>query len=84
MISYVGTALWQTNPEAYYEILSELCDGAMADLRASRAVSAKYGDTIFSDISSKVNDLFLKSNGTAGVVTYGRVVTLYMAYRETK
>ena len=84
MFSYVGTALWRTNPDAYYEILSELSVGARADLIASSAVTQKYGDTVFSDISNLVNDLFLKSNGTDGVVTYGRVVTLYMAYRETK
>ena len=84
MLSYVGTALWRTNPDAYYEIMAQLSAGAISDIRASRAVSAKYGDTIFSDISNLVNDLFLKSNGTDGVVTYGRVVTLYMSYREVK
>ncbi len=81
MFSYVGTALWQTDPDGYYELLETLSDGARDDLRASNAVYYEYGETVLSDISSFVNDIFLKSNGTDGVVTYGRVVTLYMSYR---
>lgn len=84
MLDYIGTALWRTNPDAYYEILNTLDSRALDDLRASYAVTAKYGDTFLADISNFVNDLFLKSNGTDGVVTYGRVVTLYMSYREIR
>ncbi len=84
MFSYVSSSLWQTDEDGYYELISMLNENALNDLRASAAVSRKYGDTFLSDISSFVNDIFLKSNGTDGVVTYGRVVTLYMSYREVK
>ncbi len=80
MFSYVGSALWRTDSDLYYEILATLSKDALSDLRASSSVTAKYGDTVVADISSFINDLFLKSNGTAGTVTYGRVVTLYISY----
>lgn len=84
MLDYIGTALWRTNSDRYYEIMETLNSGAVADLRSSYAVTAEYGDTFLADISEFVNDMFLKSNGTDGVVTYGRVVTLYMAYRDIR
>ncbi len=84
MYSYIASALYRTDSELYFEIASGLCDEAKGDLRATSDVSEKYGDTFISDISSKINDLFLKSHGTAGVVTYGRVVTLTVSYFESK
>ena len=82
LYSYVASALYRTDSNLYYEIVKELCDGASADILASNAVSKRYGDTILRDISSFINDLFLKSHGTDGVVTYGRVVTLAVSYFE--
>ena len=81
---YISSALYRTNYERYREIALELCDGAWADMAASRAVSQKYSDTVIGRLSNKVNDIFLKSNGTAGVVTYGRVVELVVAYYAGK
>lgn len=82
MYGYVGSALYRTNPELYYEITSSLSDGARADMIASSEVYKQYSGTVFEDISSFVNDLFLKSNGTEGVVSYGMVVKLAVAYHE--
>ncbi len=83
MYQYVGNALYRTDPEKYREINAELSPLAKGDVKASYEVSEKYGDTIINDISTKINDLFLKSNGTDGVVTYGRVVTLAVYYFES-
>lgn len=82
MYGYIGSALYRTNRELYGEINAELCDGARADMRASNEVYKEYSGTVFEDISSTVNDLFLKSNGTEGVVSYGMVVKLAVAYHE--
>ncbi len=84
LYSYISSALYRTDQELYYKIASDLCDEARGDLRASSAVTQKYGETFIADISSFINDLFLKSNGTDGVVTYGRVVTLAVSYFEMK
>jgi hypothetical protein len=83
MYQYIGSALYRTNKEAYRKIDSGLSHKARADILASYAVTEKYGETFIADISELINDLFLKSNGTAGVVTYGRVVTLTVAYFES-
>ncbi len=84
LYSYIASALYRTNPDRYYEIAQGLCDEAKGDIEASNAVSRKYGDTFIADISEFINDLFLKSNGTAGTVTYGRVVTLAVSYFESE
>ena len=82
MYCYISSALYRTNPELHGEIAAGLAEAPRADIRASNAVSREYGDTILSDISRTVNDLFLKSSGTGGVVSYGRVVILAVSYNE--
>ena len=46
--------------------------------------SLKNGDTIIADISEWINDLYLESNGTDGVISYSQVVELTVAYFEMK
>ena len=82
MYGYIASALYRTDKDAYYEIAARLDGGARADLIASDSVSEEYGGTIFSDISRFVNDLFLKSSGTEGVISYGLVTRLTVAYFE--
>ncbi len=84
MYEYIGAALYKTDKELYKEIDSSLSSMAKSDISASRAVSEKYGDTVINDISTFFNDLFLKSNGTEGVVSYGKVVSLTVSYFENK
>ncbi len=83
MYQYISSALYRTNKDRYNEIASGLDKRAVADIYYSGKISQKYGDTILEDISEFFNDLFLKSNGTAGVITYGRVVTLAVSYLES-
>ncbi len=80
MTEYVGSALYRTDPDRYYSIIAELPDSARADLSASQAVYGEYGGGILNEISSAVNDLFLKSNGTPGTVSYGMVTELAVSY----
>lgn len=80
MYQYIASALYRTNPDRYYEINRELSGGPRADIIATNDVIIKYADTFIADISEFINDIFLKSNGTSGVVTYGEVVKLTVAY----
>ena len=80
MYQYIASALYRTNPDRYYEIAKGLADGPKSDIRATNAVIEKYGDTFIADISEFINDMFLKSNGTAGVITYGEVVKLAISH----
>ena len=80
MYQYIASALYRTDKDLYYSIVSGLDERANRDILKSNEVYRKYGDTFIADISEFFNDLFLKSNGTDGVVTYGRVVTLAVSY----
>ena len=84
MYEYISSALYKTNPDRYREIASALSEYAKTDMRASYAVVEKYSDTFVGRLSNKVNDIFLKSNGTEGVVAYSRVVELAVAYLLTE
>ena len=78
--SYVAGALNATDRDRFLEIYSRLTDGPRADFSASRAVAEQYENELLAEISERVNDWFLKSNGTPGVVSYGMVVRLAVAY----
>ena len=67
----------------YREINKELSPLAKGDISASYQVSERYGDTFINDVSTFVNDIYLKSNGTEGVVSYSGVVTLTVSYFES-
>lgn len=83
MYSYFSSALYKTNKDAYYSIASGLSDFVKTDIRAASAVSEKYGDTIIEEISDKINDIYLESSGSEGIVSYSRVVELVIAYRDS-
>ena len=84
MYSYFASALYRTDKDAYYEIVATLSDSVKADIRSANAVSEKYGDTIIEDISEWINDFYLESSGSGGIVSYSRVVELVLAYRYTE
>jgi len=83
MYEYIANALYSENKELYREIDSGLSDKARADRVASYKVYEKYSDNLLNKISNFINDLYLKSNGTEGSVTYSRVVILTVAYYES-
>ena len=80
MYQYLASALYRTNRDRYYEINKSLSSAPRGDIAEINRVILAYGDTFIADISSFINDMFLKSNGTAGVITYGEVVKLAVAY----
>lgn len=84
MYSYFASALYKTNKDAYYQIASNLCEDAKVDIRYANAISTKYGDTIIEKISDWINDFYLESSGSGGIVSYSRVVELVLAYRYNK
>ena len=77
---YIISALYRTDGDAYYALVEGLCDTAREDISASREVSAKYRDSLLNKIMDAVNDRYLKSQGTEGVVSYGYVVRLTLSY----
>jgi hypothetical protein len=79
-----GNALYDQNPDYYFEIRELYSDGVLRDIRANSEYWLKYEDTAISTISNKVNDTYLKANAQAdGVQSYGRMLDLLLAkYRK--
>lgn len=79
-----GNALYDSNPELYFEIRDQYSEGVLADIRANSAYWQQYEDTAVSTFSNKVNDTYLKVNAQSdGVQSYGRMLDLLLAkYRK--
>ena len=84
MYEYFASALYKTDKDAYREISSDLSPLAKRDIMAANEVYLKYSDTFIEDISDWINDFYLESSGSGGVISYSRVVELVLAYREDK
>ena len=76
----LASALYRQDKELYYEAVSTLPAAAIADIRAAGEVYDKHKDSILGKINDKLNDAYLKANGTEGVVSYGYVVRLAVGY----
>jgi hypothetical protein len=76
-------ALAQYDFESFKVLNKKYSDGVRQDLINENEFWEKY-EGIVSDVSDKVNDIYLKSNGqTDGVQSYGRMVDLLLAeYRQ--
>lgn len=80
---YTNNALISADSELGNEIFRTLCDGAQADFAANSAYWKQFEGPV-SEISSTVNDAYLKANRQEdGVRSYGRMVDLLLAdYRH--
>ncbi len=79
---YLSSALYRADKDLYYEVRARLSETALADMRASNTVYQKHKDSILGKINDRLNDAYLKANGTEGVVSYGYVVRLAVSYYE--
>ncbi len=80
LYEYIRSSLYNADKALFKEIDATLCDAARADIKASNAVTLKYGDSFIGELSNKINDFYLKQNGTSGVASYGLVTRLAVAY----
>ena len=77
---YLSNALYSTDRDAWQIIRDSLPETVVADLRADNAYWSQFRGTV-SQLSDKVYDGFLKSNGdTDGAKSYGVVTDLLVAY----
>ena len=77
---YLSSALYRTDKELYNEVRSGLAPRAVADISASQAITREHQQSPLFELMNSVNDAYLKSNGTDGVVSYGYVVRLAASY----
>jgi hypothetical protein len=79
-----GNALYKKNPDMYFEIKAEYCEGVLKDLNANSEYWQQFDDKVVSTVSNKINDTYLKANDQSdGVGSYGRMLDLLLAkYRK--
>lgn len=82
MLEYLLSALYGASPELYYEYFEKLPSVAASDIEASYDVYYKHQDSLLGKINDKLNDAYLKANGTEGIVSYSYVVRLTVGYYQ--
>ncbi len=80
LYSYLSSALYSTDKEMYRELRAGLAPGAQRDISASSEITRSHMESPLYQLMHNVNDAYLKGNGTEGVVSYGYVVRLAVAY----
>ena len=80
LYDYVAGALYSTNKDRYYDLLAEMSDAVRGELIADSEIYQKFANNWLGEISGKLNDLYLKANGTEGEISYGLVTRLAVAY----
>jgi len=82
MLEYVGSALYKTDKELYRELVSTYDARIIGEMRAYREFYNENKNEFLGKLSDKVNDNYLKSQGTEGIISYSLVVRLCVAYYE--
>ena len=77
---YAGNTLAGTNPEKFAELYNRINVYTRLDMQYNNDFWDRY-ETEIAETHEKLNDAYLKYNGqTAGVLSYGHVVDLMVAY----
>ncbi len=81
-----GNALYDKNPELYYEVSSTYSTKVRIDLNANSEYWRQFENKTISNIADQINNTYLKMNDQEdGVQSYGRMVDLLLAeYRASK
>ena len=80
LFQYVYNALFVEDRELFNALV--LPSGVKGELLAYNAVYEKYDNTGIGAFSEAINNAYLEARGTEGVVSYGLVVRLAVAYHE--
>jgi len=81
LFEYVTNALYSADSEAYRELVYSADRRILYEMIAYNEFYDKYRDNLAAEVSSAVNDTYLKAQGqTDGAKSYGRVVDLAVAY----
>ncbi len=80
MYEYLAGPLYSADTTLYSSAAGSLDPRVRTELKAYSEFFDKYRDSTASEVSDKLNDAYLQSQGTAGVKSYGMVVDLAVAY----
>lgn len=84
MYEYVSSALYRADKTLYKKAARNLIIDAQNEMIAYGNFFEKYEKSVASKVSGTVNDVYLKTQGTAGRQSYGMVVDLTVAYLKSE
>lgn len=82
MYIYLSNALWGVDKELALSLRDRLPEGALCDLRRSSEITAMHLESPLNKFFESLNNSYLQSNGTPGVVSYSYVVRIAVAYYD--
>lgn len=80
LFCYLSSSLYSTDKQMYSDLLSTLSPIAMSDLVSNSEVIKAHSGSFIGELVDRLNDSYLKMNGTDGIVSYGYVTRLAVAY----
>ena len=80
LLEYVLVAYASADFESYRDFWFQMDTRIADEVRAYTDFLEPYKDHVVGEVSDKVNDAYLEMNGTPGIVSYGLVVDLAVAY----
>jgi hypothetical protein len=83
MYEYVANALYRADKDLFKSIDKTLDAKVIDEQIAYSKFFKKYSQSITSQVSGTVNDIYLQAQGTEGKKSYGMVVDLTVAYLES-
>ena len=84
LLIYVLNAYYRAASGEEYSSLLRQIDPRIRGEYAAESRHGEQYDTAVGDLSSDLNDLYLKANGTEGSISYGFVVDMAVAYYKDK
>ncbi len=80
MYEYITNALYKADKDMYRTVSAKLDDNIYYEQVAYNKFFKKYSQSVTSQVSGAVNNVYLQSQGTEGKKSYGMVVDLAVAY----
>ena len=80
LFEYVVSAYARADRAGYKEIWLSMDDRLKEEIYAYSEALEPYRDHVLGEVSSTVNNAYLEMNGTPGIISYGLVVDLAVAY----
>lgn len=84
LLRYLLSDLSSANSVYYTDVCDRIPDEVWGDQARYNALFAPYRESVAATVSGAINDTYLKSQGTAGRVSYRQVVALAVSYFENR
>ncbi len=83
LLDYLWNAIYATDKETFQAFTALYNTDMQGDYKAYMKIYSDHRNQTVSNVASSVNNSFLQSQGTPGVISYSLVVTLAVQYHST-